>query len=116
MARISIEGMEFFAYHGCFDEEQIIGTKFRVDLSFETNTQEAENSDELSKTIDYQSVFMMVKSEMQIKSKLLEYVGRRILNRLKSDFPEVETATVKVSKLNPPLGGKMDCVSVQLEL
>ncbi len=116
MARISIEGMEFFAYHGCFDEEQIIGTKFRVNLSLETNTQEAENSDELSKTIDYQSVFLMVKSEMQIKSKLLEHVGRRILNRLKSDFPEVETATVKVSKLNPPLGGKMDCVSVQLEL
>lgn len=116
MSTISIEGMEFFAYHGCFDEEQVIGSKFLVDLYFETETREAELTDDLSKTINYQKVFLIVKEEMKQKSKLLEHVGRRILTRLKSEYPNVETATLKISKLNPPLGGKMQNVSVTLDL
>lgn len=116
MSTISIEGMEFFAYHGCFDEEQLIGTKFIVDLYFEVDTEEAELSDDLSKTINYQSVFLIVKEEMQQKSKLLEHIGRRILNRLKSEYPKIESATLKISKLNPPLGGKIENVSVTLDL
>ena len=116
MSTISIEGMEFFAYHGCFDEEQVIGTKFLIDLYFETETREAEQTDDLSKTINYQSVFLLVKEEMKQKSKLLEHVGRRILTRLKTEHPNIETATLKISKLNPPLGGKMENVSVTLDL
>jgi hypothetical protein len=38
MGMISVEGMEFFAYHGCFAEEQVIGTRFIVDFYFETDT------------------------------------------------------------------------------
>lgn len=115
MSVISIEGMEFFAYHGCFTEEQIIGTKFRIDLFLEVNTSKAEESDKLTDTVNYQEVFMMVKEEMKIKSKLLEHVGRRILDKVKIQFPEVEKARIKIRKLNPPLGGKMDFVSLELE-
>jgi dihydroneopterin aldolase len=116
MSVISIEGMEFFAYHGCFKEEQIIGTKFLVDLHIETDTTEAENSDDLSKTINYQEVYWLVKAEMKIKSKLLENVARRILSSLKYNFPETKSATIKISKLNPPLGGKMKNVSLTIKL
>ncbi len=116
MATISIEGMEFYAYHGCFKEEQIIGTKFRVDLFIKSDTSEAEKTDDLSKTINYQTVFQIVKAQMQIKSKLLEHVGRRILDELKANFPEIENAKIKISKLNPPLGGKMENVSLTLNL
>ncbi|PLX10397.1 MAG: dihydroneopterin aldolase [Marinilabiliales bacterium] len=115
MSIISIEGMEFFAYHGCFTEEQIIGTKFRIDLFLEVNTVDAEQSDNLSDTVNYQEVFMLVKEEMKIKSKLLEHVGRRIIDKIKLQFPEVEKARIKIRKLNPPLGGKMDFVSLELE-
>jgi len=107
--------MEFFAYHGCFTEEQIIGTKFRIDLFLEVNTVDAEQSDNLSDTVNYQEVFMLVKEEMKIKSKLLEHVGRRIIDKIKLQFPEVEKARIKIRKLNPPLGGKMDFVSLELE-
>ncbi len=114
MALISLEGMEFFAYHGCFSEEQIIGTRFVVDLYIETNTKEAEEGDKLSKTINYQEVYLMVKEQMLIKSKLLEHVGRRIINVVLKKHPEIEFAEVKVSKMNPPLGGKTGSVSVTL--
>ncbi len=114
MGLISIENMEFFAYHGCFSEEQIIGTRFIVDLYIETNTATAEQSDKLSETINYQEVFLLVKEQMAIKSKLLEHVGRRILNLLESRYPEIEYAEIKVSKMNPPLGGKVGSVSLTL--
>ncbi len=116
MSIISIEGMEFFAYHGCFQEEQIIGTKFLVDLHIETETKQAEETDDLTKTINYQEVYWLVKKEMKIKSKLLEHVARRILSSLKNNFPETKSATVKISKLNPPLGGKMKNVSLTISL
>ncbi len=106
--------MEFFAYHGCFAEEQVIGTNFIVDFYFETTTTEAETSDDLRKTVNYQTVYQLVKKEMEIKSHLLEHVGRRILDSVMAAFPEVISAEVKISKLNPPLGGKVDRVSVTL--
>ncbi len=115
MSVISIEGMEFFAYHGCFKEEQIIGTKFRCDLFLEVDTTKAEQTDSLRDTVNYQEVYEVVKKEMAIKSKLLEHVGRRIITRVKERFPAVKHVSLKIRKMNPPLGGKMDFVSVTLE-
>ena len=115
MSTISIEGMEFFAYHGCFAEEQIIGTKFIVDIFMNVNTSKAEISDNLHDTVNYQSVYELVKEEMKTKSKLLEHVGRRILDKIETTFPEVEKSKIKIRKMNPPLGGKMNFVSLELE-
>ena len=116
MSVISIEQMEFYAYHGCFKEEQIIGTRFLVDLSLETNTGEAEKSDKLADTVNYQEVYLLVKKEMEIKSKLLEHVGRRIIDAVKQKFPQVMTASLKISKMNPPLGGKIKNVSLTMRV
>jgi dihydroneopterin aldolase len=114
MALISIEGMEFFAYHGCFKEEQIIGTRFLVDIHFETDTSEAEHSDNLKETVNYQSVFQVIKEEMGIKSRLLEHVSRRIVDRLFNEFPTIENIQLKLSKMNPPIGGKIQNVGFSL--
>ncbi|HPE33889.1 MAG TPA: dihydroneopterin aldolase [Bacteroidales bacterium] len=114
MAQIALENMEFFAYHGCFSEEQIIGTRFIIDLWIDTDTTEAEYTDKITQTINYQDVYFLVKEQMIIKSKLLEHVGRRILDALTEKFPNVISARIKVSKMNPPLGGKVGCVSIVL--
>ncbi len=114
MARIALEGMEFFAYHGCFSEEQIIGTRFVVDLFIDTDTRAAEESDRLSQTLNYQEIYLTVKEQMGMKSKLLEHVGRRILNAVHEKFPDIERAEVKVAKMNPALGGKIGSVSLTL--
>jgi len=115
MSLISIEKMEFYAYHGCFDEERKIGTWFNVDLSMEVDTSKAEESDSLEDTVNYQEVYQVVRKEMMISSKLLENVARRILTAIREAFPAVSYAWVKVKKMNPPLGGKMESVSVELE-
>lgn len=115
MSWISIEGMEFHSYHGCFKEERVIGTRFIVNLWFELDTTVAEKSDNLRDTIDYQAVYQLVKSEMEESSHLLEHVGRRILDTFHSKYPQVIRSKVNVSKLNPPLGGKIQSVNVTIE-
>ncbi len=115
MSTISLEGMEFFAYHGCFKEEQVIGTKFRIDIFIKSDTSKAEISDNLNDTVNYQSVYKVINEEMKTRSKLLENVGRRILNRIRKEFPSIEYLRIKIRKLNPPLGGKIDFVAVELE-
>jgi len=107
MGKIILEGMEFFAYHGHYREEQIIGTKFIVELEMEFDTAEAEHSDHLNDTINYQEVYQVVKKEMEINGHLLESVARRILDAVMKSFPQVTSVRVKISKMNPPLGGKV---------
>ena len=114
MGLISLEGMEFFAHHGCMKEEQLIGTRFIVDFYMETDTHEAELNDDLTKTVNYQSVYGLVAGEMKIRSKLLEHVAHRILARVCAQFPQILHAEVKVCKLNPPVGGKVERVCVLL--
>lgn len=111
MGKILLEGMEFFAFHGCFKEEQIIGTKFIVDLQIVADTSVSENSDHLRDTIDYVGLYQCIKLEMEQKSHLLEHLARRILNNVQTTFPSVESIKVKIAKINPPMGGKMQQVS-----
>ncbi len=115
MAQILLEHMHFFAYHGCFEEEQKIGNRFVVDLSFHYNTKNAEKTDWLKETIDYQEVYKVVSDEMAKPSKLLEHVGRRIVDALKIKFKGIKYINLKISKCNPPIGGELDKVSVVLE-
>ena len=115
MGKINLEGMEFFAFHGCFREEQIIGSKFIVDLSVETDTEIPEHSDNLHDTVDYVGLYRCVRREMEQKSHLLEHVSRRILDAVRADFPVVKAIDLRVSKINPPMGGKMDRVSFKTQ-
>jgi 7,8-dihydroneopterin aldolase/epimerase/oxygenase len=115
MATISITGMEFHAYHGCFKEEQVIGNIFIVDVFLETITTDAEITDDLHKTVNYAAVYSLIKKEMEITSKLIEHVARRILDSIIRSFPQIISIELKVSKMNPPVGGKVDRVSVTLK-
>jgi len=114
MGKIILEQMEFFAYHGCFEEEQVIGNQFLVDLEFETETIKAQQSDWLGDTVDYQEVYNLVRAEVEKTSHILEHLGRRILDSVKSAYPDLRNLKVRVSKMNPPMGGKMKAVTLEL--
>jgi 7,8-dihydroneopterin aldolase/epimerase/oxygenase len=107
MGTILLEGMEFFSYHGCFKEEQVIGTKFVIDLSVDLDTALAEKSDNLNETVNYVSLFRVLKTEMDQKAYLLEHVSWRIMESLQARFPQLTSINLKICKINPPIGGKM---------
>jgi dihydroneopterin aldolase len=114
MGTIHIEAMEFYAFHGHYKEEQIVGNKFLVDLMMETDMSLASETDDLHDAVNYQAAYKLVKREMEKKSRLLENIAKRILDVVCSELPGVTKATVTVRKLNPPMGGKMRSVSVTL--
>ena len=115
MALIEIERMEFYAFHGHFEVEKVAGNRFLVNLKIEADCSKAGHTDRLEDTLDYQKAYLAVKEEMAIPSDLLEHVAQRIINRIKNEFPEAQKVMVKVSKLNPPMGGQIDRVSLSLD-
>ena len=114
MHKILIEGIKLYAYHGCLEEEGKIGCNYIVDVIMETDFTTAAITDDLSKTIDYVDVYNIVKKEMAVRAKLLEHVGLRIINQLKKDFSSLQKVEVKVTKLNPPMNGDVDKVSIAI--
>jgi dihydroneopterin aldolase len=115
MGLIQIENMEFYAFHGHYKEEQIVGNKFIVDLTIETDMSIPSKSDNLKDAVNYQKAYLIVKSEMEKKSYLLENIASRILDALYSEMTGINKAKIKVSKMNPPMGGKIGSVSIVME-
>lgn len=113
MGLIRIEGMEFFAYHGCYEAEQIVGNRFLVDLTMETDVTNPSQSDNIQDALNYHHAYNIVKEQMMIRSNLLEHAAKRITDALYQNFPQLQKATVKVSKLHPPMGGQIGSVSVE---
>lgn len=116
MGIIEIEGMHFYAYHGHFDAEQVVGNEFLVDVTLEADCSMAAVSDNLDDALNYQAVYNVTRQEMQKKSRLLEHVANRILNALNEQFPQIISAVVRVSKLNPAMGGQIKKVSVSMSM
>jgi dihydroneopterin aldolase len=115
MGRITVNKIRVYAHHGCLPEEAIIGGEYIVNVSIDTDFSKASMTDELHDTVDYCVVFECVKKEMAIRSKLIEHVAQRIVNALRSVYPQVKTFSVEVVKLVPPMNGAVDNVSVIVE-
>ena len=112
MGQIQLKGMEFYAYHGCYCEEQTLGNDFIVDIVIDTDMEKASNTDNLCDALNYAEVYEIVKQEMLVRACLLEHLNKRILDKLFESFPQLNSAKVRVAKLNPPVDGKMQNVSV----
>jgi 7,8-dihydroneopterin aldolase/epimerase/oxygenase len=112
MGIIKVSGIKLYAYHGCLEEEAKIGCNYIVDVAIETDLTEAASKDDLSKTVDYVRVYQIVKSEMAIRSKLIEHVAKRIADKLKKNISQINAVEVKVTKLNPPVNGEIESASV----
>jgi len=116
MGKIFLKNIRLYAYHGCLDEEEKIGSDYVVNVVVHTELEKSSFSDELSDTVDYVSLHAIVKEEMAVRAKLLEKVADRIIKRIFREHEEVSRARVKVAKQNPPIGGNVEEVAVTLEL
>lgn len=112
MGKIKVENIRVYAHHGCLPEETIIGSDYVVDVLLVANLKKASKSDDLIDTVDYVHINHIVKEEMKVPSKLLEHVGKRIVDRIFLEITRVKKAEVSVSKINPPIGGDVEKVTV----
>src|SRR5690606_7881406 len=113
---IKLTNIQVYAYHGCLVEEGKIGSDYRVDVAVKANLQLSAVSDQLKDTVDYVQINRIVKEEMAIRSKLLEHVAKRIIDRILGEIAIAEQATVEVSKINPPIGGNVEQVTITMTL
>lgn len=114
MGTIKVENIRVFAHHGCLKEETKIGSDYRVDLEVKANLQTSAKSDLLQDTVDYVLLNRIIREEMQTASHLLETVARRILDRVFKEDKMVSKARVWISKLNPPIGGDVEKVTIKM--
>lgn len=115
MGTIKLKNIRTYSFHGCLVEESKIGSDYRVDLEIKTDLRKSMASDELVDTVDYVLLNTIVVEEMAIRSKLLEHVGHRIVSRIFKEIPSVSRIVLAVSKLNPPIGGDVEAVTIELE-
>jgi dihydroneopterin aldolase len=102
MIKVGLEGAEFFAYHGYYPEEQVIGTRFLVDIQVCFTAETELHTDNLSHTVNYEVLYHIIEAEMQQPRKLIETVAQAIISQVTNRFPFIKTADVTLKKLSPP--------------
>lgn len=115
MGKVSLEGMEFYARHGYYEEERVIGNKYSVDVTLEVDVTEAALDDKLDGTVNYEKVYEIVQEVMSIDANLLEHLAGKMIKALKENFDQIKQVKVKVSKYNPPIKGLCHKATVELE-
>ena len=113
-ATVKVENLKIYAFHGCMEEEKVIGSDYVVNIEAECFVGNDAFNDVISDTIDYVDLARIAKREMLTRSKLLEAVVKRIID---SSFVEIDILnriSVTVSKLNPPINADVEAVSVTM--
>ena len=115
MGIIKLKNIRTYSYHGCLIEEGRIGSDYIVNLEVKTDLRKSSLSDNLIDTVDYVLLNTIVVEEMAIRSDLLEHVAHRIIMRIFEEVPAISRIIVAVSKLNPPIGGDVEAVTIEME-
>ncbi|TCP52751.1 dihydroneopterin aldolase [Tumebacillus sp. BK434] len=115
MDRIYISGMEFYGYHGVFEEENRLGQRFYADLVLHASLKAAGETDDLSKTVNYAEAYAAIKIIMDGEPvQLIETLAERIAQQMLDLYPMVQQAQVKVTKPSPPFPGALSGVAVEV--
>src|SRR5690606_13452110 len=100
---VTLADMRFYAFHGYYPEEQVLGNEFTVAIRTGFNRRKG-MEEELDNTVNYETLYHIAKSEMQLPRKLLETVAETMLMRIRSQFPLADEIEVAIYKNQPPFG------------
>ena len=113
MYTIHLHHLEFFAFHGLYEEERIIGNNFLVSIDVDFESDEIISS--ISDTIDYTAVYEIVQKRMLIPTDLIEVVAEDIISVVCQTFPQVKQIKISIQKSNPPIMNFKGNVGVSLQ-
>ena len=113
---IFLRNVRFHAFHGVLPQERQVGGDFLMNLRVDYPVEKAMESDEVGDTLNYATLFDLVKREMQMPSQLLEHVAGRIAKAIITDFPAVTSIDLELTKLNPPMGADSDGAGIFLKV
>lgn len=113
--KVAIKGAEFYAFHGFYEEERKAGNTFIIDAEVEIKSFDSYD-DNINDTVNYEDIFNICKDEMGHTRKLLETVVFRILSRFRDTFENMVSAKVRLEKIGPQLGGKVEKSVIEMEI
>lgn len=113
---IVLKGVRFHAFHGVMPQERKVGADFEVTLRVAVDLTRPVASDEVADTLNYASLYEVVKRAMAQPSQLLEHVAGRIGSDVIDAFPQIESIDIMLTKLNPPMGAQCAGAGVELHL
>lgn len=113
---INLLGLRFHAYHGVLPQEREVGNDYSIDVRVKYDVEKAMLSDDVNDTLNYATMYELIRQEMLIPSRLLEHVAYRIGDKLLMTFPEIECIEIRLTKKNPPMGADCDGAMVELVL
>ncbi|GDX42326.1 7,8-dihydroneopterin aldolase [Bacteroidota bacterium] len=113
--QVKLEQVNFYAYHGLYPAEAKIGGQFLVDLTVAYSIQDeiTTSINSLLTSVDYVSLYTIVKERMSIPTALLETVVMDIVASIRSSFPQVNLIEIKLTKIQPPIPGMQGNTAVQ---
>lgn len=115
--RLSLLGMRFQARHGVLPAERVTAQPFEVDVVLHADLSEAAERDEIAATVDYSTVFDMVRAIVEGRSfDLIEALAGAIAAAVlaATDPARVNAVEVRVRKPQAPLDGEFDTVEAAL--
>lgn len=111
---ILLHNVCFHAYIGVGEQERSVGNAYMVNLKIEYPLANSLSTDSVEDTLNYASVYQLLKEEMAIPAKLLEYKAGMIAKKLFDTFTLIASLEIKITKLNPPMGA--DCSGASVEI
>ena len=113
--QIKIEGLEIFATHGVFPEENVLGQKFIVSATLYTDTRKARKTHEPTASIHYGEVSAFITEFVKSHTyKLLERVAEELVEDMLQKFDGLEKVTLEIQKPWAPVGLPLKTVSVRI--
>ncbi len=110
---ITLHDVRFHAFHGVMPQERKVGGDFSVTMRVSVDISRAMETDDVDDTLNYATLYALVKEVMDVPSCLLEHVVGRMAKAVFVAFPQVLAVDIKLTKLNPPLGA--DCQGASVE-
>ena len=113
---ITLKNCAFFARHGVYAEEEVLGQRFFVDAEFDVRAGQAMADDSLEGTVDYGLAFKVIEKTVTTKRHLLiEALALSIAKDLCAAFPPISRVRISVRKPSAPIQGVLDYVQVSVE-
>ena len=100
---ILLQGLHFYARIGVGAQERVVGNLYVVDLRIGYPFAKAMESDDVADTLNYATVFDIVREVMSRPARLLESAAGSLVKELSVAFPEISSIDLKIVKKNQRL-------------
>jgi dihydroneopterin aldolase len=111
---IVLSNIRAYGYTGFLPEERTLGQWFAVDVRLEVSLEKAGQTDAIEDTLDYRGVIDQIKTTIATERfLLLERLAYVLMQRVLALAP-VQAATLRVTKVAPPIPDFTGQVSVEL--